>query len=460
VTMSLLGPLCPVPSTAARAADPPVAPATFFLLAGALALVLATPALQAQTLSPDEERIARYVEANVERTIDRLERTVNVNSGTLNIEGNREVARIMTPWFEAVGLDVRWSALPPDAGRAGHLIAERRGTRGKRLLLIGHLDTVFEPDHPFQRFERDGDSARGPGVIDMKGGNLVIVLALEALHSIGALDDTSIIVVLTGDEESPGRPLEVSRRDLWEAAERSDIALGFEAGSVVNGVDHAVVARRSASSWHLEAEAVTAHSSTIFRDEVGAGAIFEVSRILNGWYSELRGEQYLTFNVGVLVGGAEARYDAGEGRGVASGKTNIIPERVIATGDIRTISDEQLQRTRERMRHIVERGLPGTSARISFIEGYPSMYPTAANYELLARYDQVSRDLGYGEVVPFDPGARGAADIAFVAEMIEAGLDGLGPSGSGGHTVDEVIDLRTIPKAAARAAVLMYRLTR
>jgi glutamate carboxypeptidase len=457
--MSLLRPHRPAPHPAAGFAAPTLVP-TALLLMGTLALVLAAPALQAQNLSPDEERIARYVEANVERTIDRLEQTVNVNSGTLNLEGNREVARMMTPWFEAVGFDVRWSALPPETGRAGHLIAERRGTRGKRLLLIGHLDTVFEPDHPLQRFERDGDMARGPGVVDMKGGNLVIVLALEALQSIGALDDTSIIVVLTGEEESPGRPLEVSRRDLWEAAERSDIALGFEAGSVVDGVDHAVVARRSASSWRLEVEAATAHSSTIFRDEVGAGAVFEVSRILDSWYSELRGEQYLTFNVGVLVGGAEARYDAGEGRGVASGKTNIIPERVIATGDIRTISDEQLQRARERMRHIVERGLPGTSARIEFIEGYPSMYPTDANYELLARYDQVSRELGYGEVIPFDPGARGAADIAFVAEMIEAGLDGLGPSGSGGHTVDEAIDLRTIPKAAARAAVLMYRLTR
>jgi glutamate carboxypeptidase len=426
----------------------------------AMASLLDAPVVQAQSPSPEEERIARYVEANLERTIERLERTVNVNSGTLNIEGNREVARMMTPWFEAVGLDVRWSPLPPETGRAGHLIAERRGSQGKRLLLIGHLDTVFEPDHPFQRFERDGDLARGPGVVDMKGGNLVILLALEALHSIGALDDTSIIVVLTGDEEAPGRPLEVSRRDLWDAAERSDIALGFEAGSVVNGVDHAVVARRSSSSWRLEVEAVTAHSSTIFRDEVGAGALFEASRILNSWYSELRGEQYLTFNAGVLVGGAEARYDAGEGRGVASGKTNIVPERVIATGDIRTISDEQLQRARDRMRHIVEGGLPGTSARISFVDGYPSMYPTEANYELLALYDQVSRDLGHGEVVPFDPGARGAADIAFVAEMVEAGLDGLGPSGSGGHTVDEVIDLRTIPKAAARAAVLIYRLTR
>lgn len=423
-------------------------------------LLASAPAVAAQELSPAEERIVRYVEAHVDETIDLLERTVNVNSGTLNLEGVREVADMMAPDFEALGFEVRWSELPPETERAGHLIAERRGNRGARLLLIGHLDTVFEEDHPFQTFERDGDFARGPGVIDMKGGNAVIVLALQALHSVGALEGTTITVVLTGDEEAPGRPLEVSRRDLWDAAERSDIALGFEAGSVVDGMDHAVVARRSSSGWRLEVEAVGAHSSTIFRDEVGAGALFEAARILNTWYGELRGEENLTFSPGLLLGGEEVRYDAAEVRGTASGKTNIIPQKVVAVGDIRTITDEQLERTRERMRHVVERGLPGTEARIEFTDGYPSMPPTEANYELLARYDEISRLLGYGPVEPFDPGARGAADIAFVSDLVEAGLDGLGPSGSGGHTVDEAIDLRTIPKAASRAAILIYRLTR
>ena len=425
-----------------------------------LSLLFSPPPLLGQDLTPEEEALARYVEEHTERTIDLLERTVNVNSGTLNLEGNREVARIMAPEFEKLGFDVRWAELPPETERSGHLIAERRGDRGKRLLLIGHLDTVFEEDHPFQRFERDGDFARGPGVIDMKGGNAVIVLALEALHSIGALEGTTITVVLTGDEESPGRPLEISRADLWEAAEGSDIALGFEAGSVVDGTDMAVIARRSASSWRLEVTGRAAHSSTIFRDEVGAGALFEASRILNTWYGELRGEENLTFNVGVLLGGEEVSYDPARGGGTAVGKTNIIPLKVVAVGDIRTITDEQLERTRARMRHVVERSLPGAEATIEFSDGYPSMPPTEANYELLERYDEISRALGYGPVEPFDPGARGAADIAFVSHLIEAGLDGLGPSGSGGHTVDETIDLRTIPKAAARAAILIYRLTR
>lgn len=445
-----------------------LAPAT--ALAFAMLLATSLPALGqapgaagAPELDPVERQMVEFVRAHVEETIDLLERTVNVNSGTLNLEGVREVARIMEPEFEAMGFEVSWVPLPPETGRAGHLVAERRAERaggGKSLLLIGHLDTVFERDSPFQRFVRDGDVAHGPGVADMKGGNAVIVLALRAMEAAGALEDADITVVLTGDEEAPGRPLEFTRRDLRDAARRADIALGFEAGSVVEGVDHAVIARRSSSSWRLEVEANTAHSSTVFREGVGAGAIFEAARILDTWYREVRGEEFLTFNVGALLGGAEVRWDEAEGAGRASGKTNIIPERAIATGDIRTISEEQLERTRERMRAVLDQGLPGARARIAFSDGYPSMFPTEANYALLERFAEVSRDLGYGPVEPFDPGARGAADISFVADLIEAGLDGLGPVGSGGHTVEERLDLTTIPRAAERAAVLMYRLTR
>lgn len=419
------------------------------------------PHLLAQdVLSPEEEAIVHRVDAGVDDAIQLLERTVNINSGTLNLAGVEEVARAMAPEFERLGFEVRWAPLPPETGRAGHLVAERRGSSGRSLLLIGHLDTVFERDSPFQTFERDGDFATGPGVADMKGGNVVMLLALQALHEEGALDDRSIIVVLTGDEEAPGRPLEVSRRDLRQAAERADIALGFEAGSRVGGVDHAVVARRSSSSWRLEVDATTAHSSVIFSDDVGAGALFEAARILCTWYGEIRGEEYLTFNTGVLVGGSEVSFDPAESGGSAFGKTNVIPDRVVATGDIRTISEEQLQRTRERMRQVAERSLPGTRADLSFTDGYPALFPTEANYELLARYDEVSRALGYGPVEPFNPGDRGAADISFVADLVEAGMDALGPRGSGSHTVEERLDLSTIPVAARRAAILVYRLTR
>jgi glutamate carboxypeptidase len=425
------------------------------LTVGTLVCLVAAPS--SAQLSQQEQRIAQNVEANRAETIALLERTVNINSGTLNPAGVRRVYDALAPHFEALGFQVRYVEQPAAMNRGGHLVATRAGNQGRKLLLIGHLDTVFEEDSPFQRWESVNDSiARGPGVNDMKGGNVVMWSALQALHAAGALDGADITVVMTGDEEAPGSPLDEARRALYEAGDHADIALGFEGGTP--GL--AVIARRSASAWQIEIEATTAHSSGVFRDDVGAGAIYEAARILEDFYSEIRGEEYLTFNAATIVGGTEAGWDRAASRGTAFGKTNVVPPLTVITGDIRTISDEQRERAREKMRQIVARSLPGTSSRITFYDGYPAMPPTAANRELLGVLDRVSHDLGEGEIEPFDPGRRGAADISFVASRIEAGLDGLGPSGDGSHTALETVNLRSIERAAKRAAVLIFRLTR
>jgi glutamate carboxypeptidase len=154
----------------------------------------------------------------MEENFSLLERLVMVNSGTHNFEGVREVAEILRPEFEALGFAVEWIDQSA-AGRAGHLFARREGRPGTtRMLLIGHLDTVFEPDSPFQHYVRQGDTAVGPGVEDNKGGIVVILSALQAMHAAGTLDGANIVVALTGDEEDAGSPLEVARKDLLEAA--------------------------------------------------------------------------------------------------------------------------------------------------------------------------------------------------------------------------------------------------
>lgn len=423
-------------------------------------------AAQAPTLTPEEEAIAAYLDAHKGEAVDLLERIVNINSGSLNPEGVRAVYDALAPELRALGFEVTYAEQPAEMGRGGHLVATRRpadGTAsGEKLLLIGHLDTVFEEDSPFQSFTRLNDSiAGGPGVADMKGGDVVIIQALEALGSVGALEDTHITVVMTGDEERPGDPLATARAALIEAGKDADVALGFEGGSRSrDGTVRAVVARRSSTGWRLDVSARPAHSSGIFAEGVGAGAIYEAARILDRFYAEIRGEENLTFNVGMILGGTEVTFDEGTAGGTAFGKTNVIPQTAIATGDIRTISAEQLERTRDRMRHIVEFGLPQTEAEISFSEGYPSMPPTEANYALLRKYSDASEALGKGPVLPFDPADRGAADISFVAPYIEAGIDGLGVYGSGSHTVNETVNLNSIPLQAKRAAVLIYRLTR
>ncbi|MGA0212496.1 MAG: M20/M25/M40 family metallo-hydrolase, partial [Flavobacteriaceae bacterium] len=323
--------------------------------------------------------------------------------------------------------------------------------------LIGHLDTVFEKNSPFQAFEQINDSmAYGPGANDMKGGDVVVLYALKALSNLNLLNKSTITVAFTGDEESTGKPLSISRKELIESAKKSDIALGFETAT---GFNNATIARRGASGWKVEVEGVRAHSSGVFSERTGAGAIFEMSRILHRFYDEVRGEEYLTFNPGNLMGGTFVDYDAKASGGSVFGKTNVVAQKAIVHGGLRFISEEQKENARAKMRAIVAENLPQTKAIISFTDSYPAMGPTAGNQAVLEELNKVSLALGQGGVSAYDPGRRGAADISFVADYVD-GLDGLGTMGRGAHTPQETVNLKTINDLIQRTALLIYRLTR
>jgi len=442
----------------------------------------------AAALTETEQRLVAAIDDRQDEALDLLERAVNINSGSFNLAGVREVGALFDAAFSEAGFETEW--LDGSAfDRAGHLVVriganahddgydkrydsrydnpdesphddpddKSHDKRGPHFVMIGHLDTVFEPDSPFQRFERlEGNLARGPGTTDMKGGNVIILEALRALDAVGALDDMQVTVVLIGDEESSGRPLSLSRAALIEAATEADIALGFEDGD--SNPETAVIARRGYTGWQLDVSGTPAHSSLIFRDEIGYGAGFEAARILDGFRREMAEEQYLTFNAGLVLTGTTIEHDAASATGQAFGKPNVIPETSVVTGDLRTLSADQEASARERMLAIVEDHLPGTSATITFTDGYPPLAPTEGNRRLLALYDRASRDLGFGPVGAVDPGAAGAADISFTAGLVDMALDGLGLMGSGGHTTDETADLSTLPSQTKRAALLMYRL--
>jgi glutamate carboxypeptidase len=260
-----------------------------------------------QAPAPAPERaIVAYVDAHNAEALALLERVVNINSGTQNFAGVREVGAIFRSAFDKLGFKTRWvdgAAFQ----RAGHLVAEHPGT-GPKILLIGHLDTVFERDSPFQKFQRiDEKTAKGPGIIDMKGGDVVILQALSALDAAGVLKDMNVTVVMTGDEEDGGRPLAKSREALVAAAKGADVAIGFEDGP--GDPKFAVTARRGVMDWQLRVKGTPAHSSQIFREEFGPGAIFEAARILNAFREKMAGEEHLTFNPGVILGGTAVDYD-------------------------------------------------------------------------------------------------------------------------------------------------------
>jgi glutamate carboxypeptidase len=421
-----------------------------------LLLVFSTPALA--QLSPTESKMAATVDAEYERSISLLERLVNQNSGTMNFEGVEAVGRMMRAELERLGFKVEWKPMAA-AKRAGHLIATKRGKPGtKRLLIVAHLDTVFEKDSPFQTFIRKGNEAEGPGAGDDKGGLVVIVSALHAMKAAGTLKNANIEIHMTGDEEDAGEPIEAARADLIAAGKRADAALDFEGLALDNGRDMGSIARRSSNSWKLVATGKTGHSSLIFGPEYGDGAINELARIVSRFRAELP-EPNLTFNVGIITGGQEAELDKDGVRASAKGKTNIIPGIAIARGDFRTLSEEQTARVKTKMAAIVATHAPQTGAEISFDPGgYPAMAPTEGNRALLAKLNLINRDLGLAEMQPLDPLKRGAGDISFVANDVD-GLVGLGAVSRGDHAPGETIDLDSIRRQAKRAAILMSRLS-
>jgi glutamate carboxypeptidase len=431
-----------------RTANVKIANAFVRFAVASVFLVLFATCICAQKISAEEQRLVAYVDAHTAEAIALLEKIVNIESPTENLAGVRQVGAIFKKEFELLGLTAKWVNMPVEMKRAGHLLAEKPGTKGKRILLLGHIDTVLSGE----KFRRQGDKAFGTGSSDMKAGDVVLYFALKALHETGALKDARVIVMLTGDEEDSGDPMEVSRGDMIAAAKRSDLALSFENG----GSDVATVARRGSSDWTLEVTARTGHSSRIF-DVMGSGAIFEAARILDQFYETLRGEKYLTFNPSVIAGGTEVEV---KGQSLTTrGKTNVVPAKAIVRGDLRFITEQQKETARAKMKEIVAKSLPGASAKITFNDGIPAMSPNEGNYKLLKQLDAVSQDLGFEKIEALDPGARGAGDIAYVTHLIP-GLDGLGATGGGAHARGEFADLDTLPRQIKRAAVLIYRLTR
>jgi len=418
-------------------------------------LALSFAGMACAGLDPVEQRIVAAVNAELPADVALLEKVININSGTMNFAGVRQVGEEFDKAFTELGFTAQWID-GEGFDRAGHLVASH-GDKGVKVLMIGHLDTVFAPDSPFQRYEPlDGNRVRGPGITDMKGGDVIIVSALKALRSAGVLDELSIRVVLMGDEENRGEPHEIANAALIEAANWADVAIGFEDGD--GNPETIVVSRRGSTSWQLKVSGTPAHSSQVFQPEVGYGAIYETARILDGFRTALSAEPNLTFNPGVIVGGTDTALDEDTSAGTAFSKENVVARSVLVNGDIRALSPQQLVDAKAKMQEIVAAHLNGTGATLEFSDSYPPLAPSEGNYRLLGMYDAVSQDLGFGPVAAVDPRKAGAADVSFTSGLVEMAIDGAGLMGWGGHTDDEIADMATLPQQTQRMAVLLYRL--
>ncbi len=418
-----------------------------------LALLLAAPAPTIAKPSAAEAKMQAAVIADAPRMEALLERLVSQNSGTLNLDGVRKVGEMVRAELEPLGFKVTWIDMA-ETGRAGHLIAVHKG-KGKRVLLIAHLDTVFEPTSPFTGWTRDGNRAIGPGSGDDKGGVVVVIAAMRAMQAAGTLKNASIEIVMTGDEERSGKPLAVARRDLIAAGKRADVALEYENLATDANGEYGSTARRSSTDWLLTTTGRSGHSSGVFGADLGYGAIYELARIVDQFRRELP-EPNLTYNVGVMAGGTPGSFDKDQLVATATGKPNITAASAVARGDLRALTPEQNARIVAKMKAIVAQHLPGTDATIAFSDGYPPMAPTPGNRAVLAKLNEVNRDLGLPEMAEFDPAKRGAADSSFVAADVDT-LAGMGPSSGNAHADGEWVDLASLPRQALRSAALISR---
>jgi glutamate carboxypeptidase len=434
--------------------------ATLLFLASSIGSLLVNSAYAKTPLDINEQNIVKQVELALPQSLKDIEQAVNINSGSMNFEGVKQVGLLAKQQLSEIGFDVQW--LDGIAfNRAGHILATHKSNNPNavKILMIGHLDTVFAKSDNFQEYKRLSETqAAGPGVADMKGGNTIIISAMRALKKLNLLDNVSIKIVLTGDEESSGRPLSLSKKAIIDGAIWADIALGFENGD--NNINTGMAARRGYTGWTLNVEGKPAHSSQIFNDEVGYGAIYETARILEAFRAQLEKEENLTFNPGMIIGGTSIDFDVDKSSGSAFGKSNVIAQKTKVKGDLRALSNKQLKSAKQTMQNIVKNNLNHTQAELIFEAGYPPMALTRGNLDLLAQYSQVSQDLGYNVIKPANPRKAGAADISFAAEHVEMSLDGLGLMGTGAHTKNEIADLTTLNKNIEKAAILIYRLSK
>lgn len=419
------------------------------------ALALIGTSVCCADLSPVEKRMVEQVKLDKNNQLHLLEKLVNIQSGTLNIKGVRQVGKVVSKELQSLGFKSKWINEPANMHRAGTLVAVHHGKQGKRLLLIGHLDTVFLTSQSFHRYSKKTHSAKGQGVLDDKGGIVVILSALKSLDKAGLLKDATVTVVLTGDEEESGKPAAISRKPLLDAAKQSDVTLDFEPASTMNT---ATIARRGISNWMITTHGNAAHSAAIFHEHVGMGAIFGLTYQLDQIRVKLEPIKDLSCNPGLIMGGSSLQFDTKTSAGKVTGKENIVANIAMVKGDLRYIDEAQKQFAKDKMREIVSAPVTGVKSQIEFVDGIPPMAQTENNLKLLNEYSQVSMDLGQGKVVALDAANRGAADISYVAAIVPANLSGLGPVGDDAHTLIESITLESLPVQTQRAAILMSRL--
>ncbi len=380
------------------------------------------------------EAAAGWLEGRLEEMEQALAALVEVNSFTDNPEGGRKVGALLREAFQVPGLSAE---VVPSTRFADHLVFRSPGRAGLRpVALIGHLDTVFPPGK-FEGYRKDGALRRGPGVLDMKGGLVVIAWALKALAASGGLEALPPLRLVVVSDEEVGSP--EGQGVIRNVIGGAESCLVFESGRAADAI---ITRRKGTGAVKAVAHGRAAHAGNAHQE--GANAILALARFIDAVQQMTDYSRGVTVNVGRVVGG--------------QGK-NTVPDRAEADVDLRFCTRADGEELVRRFHEAAARacsGVPGTRLELSGGVGREPLERTEDSAALLSAYGACAHasGLGHGEA----PLVGGGSDASTSSAMGIPSIDGLGPRGKGFHTVEEFIEVDTlIPKAQALARFLARR---
>lgn len=384
-----------------------------------VAVAVAQPAPAAPKAVAKDGRVWAAAEAARADQLHLLEEVVNIDSGTGDVDGGRKVADVLVPRLEALGFQVeRFPAEAPNL--ADNVVATLKGSGKGRILMIGHLDTVFEPGTAAKRpFRVAGDRAMGPGVADEKGGVVEAIYAVRILRDLGFRDFGQIVFLIESSEErgSPG-----TRKLIDRLLKDADVELNLEPG---DPPDVATVWRKGSNVIVLEVTGKAAHAGVAPQE--GRNAADELIHQIQAARAFPKFGEGMTLNLTQLEAGT---------------RHNIIPDHAAATFSLRVREPAQVGQVLQALETSAKApSIDGTTVTVRRDASYPPLPNNAATDALADRaaaiYAGIGRTLGRG-------GNGGASQSALANEAGVAALDGLGPVGGGFHSEQEYVDLTTL----------------
>ena len=386
------------------------------------------------TAMPDPAALSRIVESRLPRFLAELEQLVNIDCGSYTPDGVNRVADFVTDALQVLGATVERTPHEPaaDQPKLGDLVVGRLDGDGPRLLLIGHMDTVFDPGTAALRpYRSDGGKAFGPGVTDMKAG------LLAGLHAVGALADAGerpAITFVANPDEEIGSPF--STPVIRSLAPEHDAVLVLECARANGDI---VSARKGIADYHVTITGRAAHAGV--EPEKGRSAILEAAHQVVALHALNGRWPTVTVNAGVIHGGT---------------RPNVVPERCSLEVDLRAATVDAFDAAAAEIERLASAPtVPDVSVSLTRTAGHPPMEKTDASARLVALAVGIAGELGF-ELR--DAATGGASDANTTAALGIPTLDGLGPVGGDDHSVDEWLDLDSVVPRTALLAGLMSRI--